>query len=309
MPPHHAVLPLYTTDRPEMDELVAELRAVLDEFDDRLLIGEIYLPLERLMRYYGHDLKGAHLPFNFSLLGASWDAAHIAKVIREYEAALPPGGWPNWVLGNHDYPRIASRTGRDQARLAAMLLLTLRGTPTMYYGDEIGMAQVAIPPERVRDPFQKNVPGLAVGRDGSRTPMQWDGTSNAGFSQTEPWLPVAEDFAAINVATQREQPTSIYNLYRGLIALRNSSSALMTGSYRPLASQGDALIFARECAEERVLVALNLGNAPAVVSMEDAAGVILVSSHLDRRGERVGARIELRPNEGLVIGSHEFRKR
>jgi alpha-glucosidase len=301
MPPHHAVLPLYTTDRPEMEELVAELRGVLDEFGDRLLIGEIYLPLERLMRYYGRDLKGAHLPFNFSLLGTPWHASNIAKLIREYEAALPSGGWPNWVLGNHDFPRIASRIGREQARLAAILLLTLRGTPTMYYGDEIGMAQIAVPPERIRDPFQKNVPDLKVGRDGSRTPMQWDGTPHAGFSQTEPWLPVAQDYPTVNVATERDQPTSIYNLYRALIALRRSRPALIAGSYRPLASGGEVLVFARECAEDRVLVALNLGNEPAVASLEEAASPILISSHLDRGGERIGTCIELRPNEGVVI--------
>ena len=138
MRPHEVLLPLYTTDRPEMEEVVAEMRSVVDEFDDRLLIGEIYLPIERLVKYYGRDLKGAHLPFNFSLLSAPWHAATIAKLIAEYEAALPPGGWPNWVLGNHDRPRFAGRVGRDQARIAAMLLLTLRGTPTIYYGDEIG---------------------------------------------------------------------------------------------------------------------------------------------------------------------------
>jgi alpha-glucosidase len=170
MSPHEALLPLYTTDRPEMEEVLAEMRSVVDEFGDRLLIGEIYLPIERLVKYYGRDLRGAHLPFNFSLLSTSWHARTIAKLIAEYEAALPPGGWPNWVLGNHDRPRIAGRVGRDQARIAAMLLLTLRGTPTIYFGDEIGMEQVAIPLERVRDPFQRNVPGLLVGRDGCRTP-------------------------------------------------------------------------------------------------------------------------------------------
>src|SRR5204862_8151780 len=142
--------------------------------------GEIYLPIERLIAYYGRDLQGTHLPFNFSLLQAPWHARTIARLIDEYEAALPPGGWPNWVLGNHDRPRIAGRVGREQARVAAMLLLTLRGTPTIYYGDDIGMTQVAIPPDRVRDPFQKNVPGLPVGRDGCRTPMQWDDSGHAG---------------------------------------------------------------------------------------------------------------------------------
>src|SRR5215831_7909401 len=148
-PPHEAFVPLYTTDRPEMQDVLAEMRAVVDEFDNRLLIGEIYLPVERLIAYYGKDLRGAHLPFNFTLLSAPWHAATIARLIDEYERKLPRGGWPNWVLGNHDRPRIASRIGARQARLAAMLLLTLRGTPTIYYGDEIGMMQAAIPKDRV----------------------------------------------------------------------------------------------------------------------------------------------------------------
>src|SRR5262249_4835504 len=121
-PPHECVLPLYTTDRPEIQEVIAGLRRVLDEFDDRVLIGEIYLPIERLVAYYGADLAGAHLPFNFTLLFVPWKAREIARLIDEYEAALPPGGWPNWVLGNHDRPRLASRIGRPQARVAAMLL-------------------------------------------------------------------------------------------------------------------------------------------------------------------------------------------
>jgi alpha-glucosidase len=260
MPPHEVLLPLYTTDRPEMQEVVAEMRGVVDEFDERLLIGEIYLPVERLVKYYGHDLKGTHFPFNFSLLNSPWHAATISRLIQHYEAALPQGGWPNWVLGNHDRPRIAGRVGCHQARVAAMLLLTLRGTPTLYYGDEIGMMQVTIPTDCIRDPFQKNVPGLNVGRDGCRTPMQWDATQRADFSQTEPWLPLAKDFRQKNVADQRREPSSLYNLYRALIALRRSRRALTSGSYRPILTSKDLLLFARECEDDRVLVALNLGR-------------------------------------------------
>ena len=146
------MLPLYSADRPEVHEVVRGLRAVIDEFPARVLIGEIYLPLERLVAYYGRDLCGAHLPFNFSLLETPWRAPAIAQLIDRYEAALPTGGWPNWVLGNHDRPRLATRIAPEQARVAAMLLLTLRGTPTLYYGDEIGMRQVAIAPDAARDP-------------------------------------------------------------------------------------------------------------------------------------------------------------
>src|SRR5436190_18713789 len=304
MPPHEKLLPLYTTDRPEMEELVAELRGVLDEFGgDRLLIGEIYLPLERLMRYYGRDLKGAHLPFNFSLLGAEWNATTLAGLIREYETSLPPGGWPNWVLGNHDWPRIAGRIGRDQARVAAMLLLTLRGTPTMYYGDEIAMAQVPIPPRRIRDPFQKNVPHLNVGRDGSRTPMQWDPGHNAGFSCAEPWLPLAADFQQINVGCERADRASIYNLYRALLALRRERRALARGSCHLCAAHGQVLMFARECERESLLVALNFGDAlaSATLSGKKAAGRVLLSTQLDRAGEPVSHRLDLHPNEGAIV--------
>src|SRR5215203_5687837 len=137
LPPHNAVVPLYTTDRPEIHDVIREMRDVIEEFPERLLIGEIYLPVERLMLYYGRDLKGLHLPFNFALLTALWHAQSIARLVNEYEGCLPSGGWPNWVLGNHDRPRIATRIEPEQARVAAMLLMTLRGTPTIYYGDEI----------------------------------------------------------------------------------------------------------------------------------------------------------------------------
>ena len=148
----------------------------------------------------------------------------------EYEAALPAGGWPNWVLSNHDRPRIATRVGPEQARLAAMLLLTLRGTPTIYYGDEIELSQVALTPEQVRDPLEHNIPGLGIGRDGARTPMQWDCSAHAGFSRYAPWLPLAPDHRNENVASQRHHETSILNLYRRLIAARRGMPVLSVGS-------------------------------------------------------------------------------
>jgi alpha-glucosidase len=246
-PPHHAVVPLYTADRPEVHDVVVEMRRVVNEFSDRVLIGEIYLPVEQLVAYYGRDLSGVHLPFNFSLLTAQWHARQLAKLIDEYEGALPPGGWPNWVLGNHDRPRIATRVGAEQARVAAMLLLTLRGTPTIYYGDEIGMEQVAIRREEVRDPFEKNVPGQGLGRDGCRTPMQWDESENAGFSKAMPWLPLSESYREQNVAQQQGETSSIYR-------------------YHPITARGDLLIYARHLEGESLLVALNLAAEPTDVS-------------------------------------------
>jgi len=301
-PPHQALIPLYTTDRPEIHEVIAEMRRVLDEFEDRLLIGEIYLPVERLVSYYGRDLRGIHLPFNFALLSASWRATTIFKLVEEYEAALPLGGWPNWVLGNHDRPRIASRVGIEQARIAAILLLTLRGTPTLYYGDEIGMTDVPIAPESVRDPLEMNVPGIGVGRDGCRTPMQWDADANAGFSQSKPWLPLAADYCCHNVERQRRDPSSLYNLYRRLIALRRSRPVLITGRYRPLKADGDVFLFTREDERNRLLIALNLGDKPAQGPLAGRPeGRILLSSGADREGEEVRGAISLRPHEGAMI--------
>ena len=234
MSPYRELLATYTADLPEVQEIVALMRDVVEEYDDRMLVGEIYLPVERLMAYYGASGQGAHLPFNFQLIRLPWKAKEIATAVERYEGLLPSYAWPNWVLGNHDKPRIATRAGAVQARVAAMLLLTLRGTPTMYYGDEIGMHDVAIPFHRVQDPFEKNVPGLGLGRDPVRTPMQWSDGMAAGFTTGAPWLPIADDFSMNNVAVLRDDPRSILTLYHRLIGLRRAEPALSVGAYSAL---------------------------------------------------------------------------
>jgi alpha-glucosidase len=300
MDPFQSLVPVQTTDRPEVHEVIARMRRLFDEYDERVLIGEIYLPVERLVQYYGADLTGAHLPFNFQLVQAKWDARHIAGLIAEYEAALPEGGWPNWVLGNHDQHRIASRVGPAQARVAAMLLLTLRGTPTLYYGDEIGMTDVPIPPERVQDPFEKNVPGMGLGRDPERTPMQWSAAPNAGFTTGAPWLPIAADFREVNVEAQRDAADSILTLYRRLIALRRAEPALEVGSFEPVDAEGDVLAYVRRAAHgSAFLVALNLGPTPHTVACPPGASITL-STHLDREGERPDRAVHLRADEGVI---------
>ncbi len=299
-PPHRRQLPRYSADRPEVHDVIRELRGVVDEFPDRLLIGEIYLPLDRLVTYYGRDLAGVHLPFNFSLLETPWNARVVGQLIDRFEALLPSGAWRNGVRGNHDRPRIASRIGEAQARVAAMLLLTLRGTPTLYYGDEIGLPQVVIPADRVRDPFEKNVPGLGLGRDGCRTPMQWDAGAFAGFSSATPWLPLAEDFAVNNVACQRANSASLFNLYRRLIALRRSRLALSRGAYRPLEAIGDILAYIRETDGDRVLVGLNFGDGQAALTVP-SPGTVLLSSNADREGQVAVHSLALRPHEGVIV--------
>jgi alpha-glucosidase len=299
--PYDELIPLYTADQPEVHAIIARMRRLFDEYEDRTLIGEIYLPVEKLVKYYGTDEPGAHLPFNFQLILAPWDARHIERLIDEYERYLPENGWPNWVLGNHDQHRIATRVGKEQARIAAMLLLTLRGTPTLYYGDEIGMTDVPIPPARVQDPYERNVPGQGLGRDPERTPMQWSTAPSAGFTASEPWLPVADDYGEVNVELEQQDRSSILSLYRRLIELRRGEPALEVGRYLPVRADGDVLAYLREQGPRRLLVALNLGATPHRLEAAESRGVILISSHLDREGERMEGRVELRPHEGIVV--------
>ena len=187
---------LYDKGHPDVHGIYRALRRLLDGYGGehpRVAIGEIHiLDWKEWASYYGANQDEMHMPFNFGLVCAAWNAQAIRQSVDALEANLPPGAWPNNVLGNHDEPRIVSRAGPARARLAMLLLLTLRGTPTLYYGDEIGMHNGDIPPERVYDPMEKNMSGLGLGRDPARTPMQWDRSPNAGFCppNVEPWLPI-----------------------------------------------------------------------------------------------------------------------
>lgn len=295
-------LQLHSADQPEVHEIVAEMRRVVDGYPDRVLIGEIYLPVERLVAYYGRDLSGAHLPFNFQLLQASWRADELHRIVADYEKALPPGAWPNWVLGNHDRPRIASRVGPAQARVAAMLLLTLRGTPTLYYGDELGLEQVAIPPDAVQDPWEKNEPGLGLGRDPCRTPMPWDSSPNAGFSTGAPWLPLNPDWKTRNVMAETSDPGSMLTLHRRLIALRDSSEALTHGDYVPVSAENGVLVFERRAGSERLAVALNLTHEPQTVRPPaGAAWEVLISTLPSTPPGPAPDLLALGPDEGVIL--------
>jgi alpha-glucosidase len=214
---------------------------------------------------------------------------------------MEPHMWPNWVLGNHDRPRVASRVGTAQARVAAMMLLTFRGTPTMYYGDEIGMQDVNLPPEALRDGWAKNEPGIDVSRDPQRTPMQWDGLLYAGFSSAKPWLPLAQDYAQCNVQTSRNDPRSLLSLYRSLIALRRRAPALSVGAKRLLAAPPDVIAFERAHAGERYIVALNLCQEARTFQIGENAGPIVLSTRLDRSPETVRGVVRLGADEGVII--------
>jgi alpha-glucosidase len=291
---------LYTTDRPETQAVLSGFRKVVDEYDDRILIGEAYIPLEHLMAYYGANGDRLHLPFNFNLLSTPWRAEDLSSLVQRYEALLPRGGWPNWVLANHDRPRIASRVGPAQARVAAMLLLTLRGTPTLYYGDELGMTDVPIPPHLVQDPWEKNVPGFGLGRDPVRTPMPWSADHNAGFTHGQPWLPLGPDAATRNVAVQSRDADSLLGLYRALLRLRRAEDALAVGDYGRIAHQGDVLIYERAAGLRRVLICLNLSDRPASLAVPAGASLLLATHGTDW-GFITRAHLNLEANAGVIL--------
>jgi glycosidase len=303
----HRLLQLHSTDQPEVHRIATEMREIADSYGamgqgKRVLLGEIYLPVDRLMRYYGSERPGVHLPLNFQLIDTPWEARALATLITNYESLLPLDGWPNWVLGNHDRPRVAANRGHAQARVAAVLLLTLRGTPTLYYGDELGLSDVAIEPSKVRDPRELREPGLGLGRDPMRTPMPWDASENAGFTTAKPWLPLNADWPTRNVARMTEESQSILTLYRRLLALRRDCLALSIGDFVLLNVEDEILAYERRYDAERLIVALNLGGQPHRLQLPDWArdSRLLLSTAQDPAPVEGGA-VLLRSNEAVVL--------
>ncbi|WP_309570970.1 alpha-amylase family glycosyl hydrolase [Deinococcus sp.] len=293
---------IYTQDQPETHEYIRELRQVLDEFDDRMMVGEIYLPMDRLLPYAGtEDARMVHLPFNFQLILLPWHADVVRTYADEYDAAsLAAGSWPNWVLGNHDQHRFKTRVGAAQYRVAQTLLLTLRGTPTVYYGDEIGMQNVPIPLERMVDPAGLQQPDVpAAGRDPERTPMQWDATPNAGFTGegTPPWLPLDDAAPAVNVAAQDTDPTSDLNYFRALTRLRREHPALLGGTYASVdMGAPDVFTFTRSLNGETLMVLLNFGSAA-----HDLGALAGERTLLSSAGDQPQPGAALRPNEARIV--------
>jgi alpha-glucosidase len=300
LPPAEQLLRTHTVDQPEVRAAVAAMRRTCTEAGgERVLIGEAYLPIDRLVTYYGGHDDGFHLPFNFHLMTTPWRARDIAALVETYEAKLPAHGWPNWVLGNHDRSRLASRVGPAQTRVAGMLLLTLRGTPTLYQGDELGITDVEIAPDRVRDPWELNVPGLGLGRDPVRTPMPWSKAPFSGFSTTEPWLPLNPDWRSRNVAEQGRDAGSLLSFYRAMLALRRAERCLTHGEYRTHAVSDHVLAFERSHRTERLRVVLNFSGDPQAV--ERVEGELLLSTHPQRMRRPSEDRSELLADEGLIL--------
>lgn len=304
-PDFRRTLPIFSGDRPEVHDIAAEMRELVESFDDdRVLIGEIYQPAEKLVTYYGRDGQGLHLPFNFNLMWQRWSPGPILAYIKEYEAALPASGWPSWVLGNHDQKRIASRVGSAQARVAMLILLTLRGTPTLYYGDELGLENVPIPRGREQDPFGRAHP--EQGRDPVRTPMPWTRETHGGFTNGDPWLPLGDDYDERSVENQRDDPESILSLTRAILTLRRSSSALSLGRWHAIEVEGDVLAYFRESDDECYLVLANLdGDAKTVRFVEPIQGTVAFSTMAGGESDVMGQVIELRGDEALIIRCQE----
>jgi alpha-glucosidase len=297
---------VYSEDGPRAHEYAQFLRAVVDEYPDRVMIGEVVLPPDRAVAYYGTELPEAHMPHNFALVyepgltdGVGWSADGIRSAVEHYESVMPRGAWPNWLLGDHDFSRVASRLGPERARVAQMLLLTLRGTPTCYYGDELGLVD-APPGTRgaVSDPQART--GEDRDRLVARTPMPWTTGPYGGFSTAEPWLPMASDDPALTVERQRHDPGSLLNLFRALIGLRRDRPALAVGAYRSLPAPEDVFSFERWHPDGAVHIHLNLGSSPREVDL--GGGRVLLST-AGPVGDRAagGPTLALAGYEGVVV--------
>ena len=307
--PHWRYRRVYSEGHPDLSDYMRRFRAVFDEFPDKVIVGEIQYDLtpEQVIPFYGDERNGAgdglHLPFNFGLITRLWDAEIIRDFVNEYEGLLPAYAWPNYVLGNHDVPRLASRVGGAQARVAALMLLSLRGTPTLYYGDELGMPNIPVPEDRMQDPQGRN--GAGFNRDEVRAPMPWDNSPGTGFSPdgVETWLPTVTD-PAISVAAQRDAPDSMLSLYRRLLAYRRETPALTQGSYQHVADvPAGCFAYVRQDGVQRRLVLLNfLGTARQISLGEFGSGRIGISTRHDRDGLAVDlSGFELLPDEGVII--------
>jgi len=255
---------IHDIDQPEMFEALAELRTILDSHPECMAVGELFGEDPYHAAHYCGDDK-LHMVFNFEFTRSPWKPAALLRRVLRWEDALGDSGWPCYVLGNHDLSRIVSRVGRGDpdahAKLGAALLLTLRGTPFIYYGEEIGMADIRLSRDQILDPPGRRYWPFYEGRDGCRSPMQWDGSTNAGFSTGKPWLPLHPGHPHRNVHCQSRDPASPYSFYRSLLRLRRNSPALLRGDFHPLTIHPrGGLAYLRRAAGEQALIVFNFSN-------------------------------------------------
>ena len=300
---------IYDRNRPETLDLVRWLRTVVDRYPERMLVGEVYNEPPgnvALAASYYDGGAGLHLAFDFSFLFAKWSAAEFGHAIDAWEGLLCEPCWPTYTLGNHDQHRLLSRYANTtnrvaRGRVAAALVLTLRGTPFLYYGEEIGMVDGKIRKSELQDPLGKQYWPLPFGRDPERTPMQWSAAHNAGFSGAKPWLPVQEDYATTNVARAEADPGSLLHWYRHLIRVRRAEPALHRGSYRRLEQGAGVLGYLREHDGDRIAVLLNFESRPRPALLPSGASWRVLAASAHRPGDRLpGGTLELDPDGVLV---------
>ncbi len=262
---------IYDWDLPDNELALREIRAVLDEYTGRMAVGEVP-SFDMAIRYVGTGKL--HLAFNFEFLRQPWEPAAFWKTVQIYQDRMPKDAWPCFTLGNHDVERFPTRFDAGSStdartKVAATLLLTQRGTPFIYYGEEIGMRNTPIPRSEIQDPPGRRYWPFYRGRDPERTPMQWNSSKNAGFSMAKPWLRLNKDFLERNVANQDANPHSILNFYRRLLHLRRASVALRRGTFKLLTNPPSrALVYLRETPQETYLVALNFKDSQIMEKLD-----------------------------------------
>ncbi len=303
---------IYDRNRPETHDIVREFRKLLDRYDSRMSVGEVFAekPGDPVLSasYLGDGTDELHLAFDFSLIFTPWDARAFQERVSMYDAHVPPRGWPCWVLSNHDQPRSLSRLGRGKdalarARVAAVMLLTLRGTPFIYYGEEIGMRDGKVRRRELKDPVGVKYWPFNNGRDPERTPMQWSDADHAGFSTGTPWLPLGRDFHEVNVERESRDPGSMLSFYRELLRLRREKPALNRGAW--IAAEDlprGVMAYYRIFSEQECFVALNFGAKPRSVQVEDDSMWKVIFSTRSTRGEVYASlRFTLAPFEAVIF--------
>ncbi len=295
---------IYDFDRPEMESVLEEMRSLLNEYPERYAVGETFFATrEKILRYNGETKL--HAAFDFAFLWSKYRPAQLLKAIQDWEElSLQTGLFPNYVLGNHDVPRPATRhaKGESDARTKVMmaLLLTMRGTPFLYYGEEIGMRDISLKRSEIMDPPGKKYWPFHKGRDGCRAPMQWDDTKNAGFSTGKPWLPVHPDHKKRNVVVQQKDENSLFHFSRKLIALRKEYKTLRSGDFIHIENTSEkVLAFLRKDENETILVVLNFSDKPQKLTLPSAAWTILFSEK--REGEFDIDELSLVADEVLIL--------
>ncbi len=292
--PLGAQLHIHDQNLAETHDVIRGFRTVTNGYAGRMMVGEVWPREQRELALYLRPDE-LHLAFNFRFLRCPWDANAFRSVVEEAEALLEERAWPTWTLSNHDFSRHISRygSGKDteaRARVAATMMLTLRGTPFLYYGEEIGMRDVEIPSERKRDP---------VSRDRCRTPMQWSAGPGAGFTSGQPWLPIG-DAAAANVQSQMQRSGSLLDFYRRIVWLRKKTPALTQGRLRICSPPpADCLAYYRQTRSQRLLVALNF--APEAREVPSPPGRLLFSTRLERPLAAVGSVLRMAGNEAAIV--------